>query len=53
MGLIKEPIEVDFVVNPVPLTEKEKKEINENIKNYKAGNLKKHANIKRSRTLIK
>ncbi len=32
MGLIKEPMDVDFVVNPRPLTEKEKKMISDFIR---------------------
>lgn len=32
MGLIKEPVNVDFVVDPRPLTEKERKMINDFIK---------------------
>jgi len=32
MGLIKEPLDVDFVVDPRPLTGKERKMINDFIK---------------------
>ncbi|QQS50974.1 MAG: hypothetical protein IPM71_15570 [Bacteroidota bacterium] len=32
MGLIREPLEVDFFVDPKPLTEKEKKMISDYIK---------------------
>ena len=32
MGLIREPLEVDFYVDPRPLTEKEKKMISDFIK---------------------
>ena len=32
MGLIKEPLDVDFVVDPRPLTEKERKMISDFIK---------------------
>lgn len=32
MGLIKEPFEVDFFVDPKPVTEKERKKISEFIK---------------------
>jgi hypothetical protein len=53
MGLLKEPIDVDFVVESSPLTEKEKEEINEYIRRYKARNSKKHSDTKRLRTLIK
>ena len=36
MGLIREPLEVDFYVDPRPLTEKEKKMISDFIKADKA-----------------
>lgn len=36
MGLIKEPLDVDFVVNPRPLTKKEQLAISEFIKADKA-----------------
>jgi hypothetical protein len=36
MGYIKEPVGVDFVVDPTPLTEKERKRISEIIAYYKA-----------------
>ncbi len=36
MGLIKEPEGVDFIIESSPLTEKEKNEISEFIKNRKA-----------------
>jgi hypothetical protein len=36
MGLIREPLEVDFFVDPRPLTEKEKKLISDFIKTDKA-----------------
>jgi hypothetical protein len=35
MGLIREPLDVDFVVDPRPLTEKEKKMISDFIKTDK------------------
>ena len=35
MGLIKEPLNVDFVVDPRPLTEKERKMISDFIKTDK------------------
>ncbi len=44
MGLIKEPLNVDFVVDPRPLTEKERKMISDFIK---ADKLKKAKNINR------
>ena len=42
MGLIKEPLDIDFVVDPRPLTEKERKMISDFIKADK---------IKRAKTL--
>jgi hypothetical protein len=42
MGLIKEPLDVDFVVDPRPLTEKERKMISDFIKADK---------IKRAKTM--
>jgi len=41
MGHIKEPKGVDFIVDPTPLTEKEKKRISEIISFYKATGIKK------------
>lgn len=35
MGLIREPLDVDFVVDPRPLTEGEKETINKYIRDYK------------------
>ena len=35
MGLIREPLDVDFYVDPKPLTAKEKLEISEHIRAYK------------------
>jgi len=36
MGLIKEPLEIDFYVEPSPLTEEEKLIISQYIREYKA-----------------
>lgn len=36
MGYIKEPEGVDFIIKSKPLTDKERKEISEFIKDYKA-----------------
>jgi len=36
MGYIKEPVGVDFVVDPAPLTDKERKRISEIIAYYKS-----------------
>ncbi|HZH01220.1 MAG TPA: hypothetical protein VEY32_09070 [Flavisolibacter sp.] len=36
MGLIKEPLDVDFYVDPKPLTDKERELISQHIREYKA-----------------
>ena len=36
MGLIREPLDVDFVVDPRPLTSEEKETISNYIREYKA-----------------
>lgn len=48
MGLIKEPLNVDFVVDPRPLTEKERKMISDFIKADKLKKAKMIARIKKS-----
>ena len=52
MGFIKEPINLDFVVDPRPLTEKEKLAISEFIRADKEKreqkNLRKRHNLKKS-----
>lgn len=40
MGYIKEPADVDFVVDPTPLTTEDRKKISEIIAYYKATGLK-------------
>ena len=35
MGLIREPLDVDFYVDPKPLTKKEKEAISKHIQEYK------------------
>jgi hypothetical protein len=35
MGLIKEPLDVDFYVDPKPLTKKEREAISQHIRDYK------------------
>lgn len=57
MGLIKEPLNVDFVVDPRPLTEKERKMISNFIKADKLKKAKltdrlKRNQKKRSRTKV-
>ncbi len=41
MGYIKEPYGVDFIVDPKPLTDKDREMISEVIAHYKATGLKK------------
>lgn len=41
MGLIKEPLHVDFEVDPKPLTQKEKEAISQYILDYKSKQAKK------------
>ncbi len=48
MGLIKEPLDVDFVVDPRPLTEKERKMINDFIKADKLKRTKTIGRLKKS-----
>jgi hypothetical protein len=43
MGLIREPLDVDFEVDPKPLTQKEKEAISQYIREYKAKKTKKHS----------
>lgn len=47
MGLIKEPLGVDFYVDPRPLTKKEREAISKHIREYK----EKMAKNKRHRTV--
>ena len=47
MALIKEPLDVDFFVEPQPLSDTERKTISEYIKNYK----KKHS-VKKKRAVV-
>lgn len=57
MGIIKEPLAVDFVVDPRPLTEKERKMISDFIKADKLKRAKTTSRLKKSqatrRTRIK
>jgi len=50
MGIIKEPLDIDFVVDPRPLTEKERKMISDFIKSDKAKKAKTIDLHKRTRT---
>jgi len=36
MGLIREPLDVDFYVDPKPLTKEEREKISQHIRDYKA-----------------
>ena len=36
MGLIREPLDVDFYVDPRPLTKEEREKISQHIREYKA-----------------
>ncbi len=50
MGFIKEPKGIDFLIKSEPLTDKDRKEISEYIKNYKEKNQNfKSENPKRKR----
>ena len=46
MGLIREPLDVDFYVDPTPLTKEEREAISKYIREYKA----KHAVKKSNKT---
>jgi hypothetical protein len=48
MGLIREPLDVDFVVDPKPLTQKEKEAVSQYIREYKAKKAKKNPRKKSS-----
>ena len=41
MGLIREPLDVDFYVDPRPLTKEEREKISRHIREYKQKMLKK------------
>ena len=41
MGLVREPLDIDFVVEPKPLTQKEKEAVSEYIREYKSKQTKK------------
>jgi hypothetical protein len=42
MGLVREPLDVDFVVDSKPLTQKEKEAVSQYIRAYKAKQAKKN-----------
>jgi len=47
MGLIREPLDVDIIFDPKPLTLEEKEIINKYIHDYKTEHLHKKKNIKK------
>jgi hypothetical protein len=49
MGLIREPLDVDFYVDPTPLTKEEREKISQHIREYK----QKMAKKKSKQTLSK
>lgn len=49
MGYIKEPVGIDFIVDPTPLTSIDKQKISEVIAYYKKTGKKKIATIKNSK----
>lgn len=53
MGLIKEPLDVDFVVDPRPLTKQEELAISEYIKADKEKRKLKQQRVKARRTTLK
>ena len=50
MGIIREPLDVDFVVDPRPLTDKERKMIGDFIKAHKLKRAKASDKLKSKRT---
>ena len=50
MGLIREPLDVDFVVDPRPLTTEEKEAISNYIRDYKAKHSDKKKTLRTSQT---
>lgn len=50
MGIIREPLDVDFVVDPRPLTDKERKMISDFIKSDKLKRAKASDRLKSKRT---
>jgi hypothetical protein len=53
MGLIKEPINIDFFVDSEPLTEKEKLAISKFIQEYKTKKAKKQSLVSKSIKIVK
>ena len=50
MGLIKEPLEVDFYVDPRPITKEDQKAVSDFIKADKLKNARKTKNAKQNKT---
>ena len=48
MGLIREPLDVDFEVDPRPLTKEEREQISDYIKAYKTRHIQKKITAKHS-----
>lgn len=53
MGLIREPLDVDFEFDPRPLTEKEKEQISNYIKAYKENQSVKAKSVKQKLKTVK
>jgi hypothetical protein len=54
MGLVREPLDVDFYVDPKPLTKEEKEAISKYIREYKAKHaVKKTKEKNRKNSLVK
>lgn len=53
MGLIREPLDVDFEVDPRPLTKEEQQQISNYIKAYKAKHSEKKGNTKSPKNTVK
>ena len=49
MGLIREPLDVDFYVEPGPLTKEEREKISRHIREYKAKMAKRKSRITSSK----
>ncbi len=50
MGLIKEPLDVDFYVDPTPLTKEEREKISLHIREYKAKMAKQKSRVSASKS---
>ncbi len=52
MGLIKEPLDVDFYVDPRPLTKKEREAISQHIRKYKEKMAKRKSRTKNAKKKV-